>query len=72
MKGYGFLSFAQKYEKQLLHTGLDAVKTVCKKVVHKGGEFVRNKIKDAVTKFNDEKLRNKNLLKKNYSTRRKI
>ena len=26
VKGYGFLSFARKYKKQLLDTGLDAVK----------------------------------------------
>ena len=40
-KGYGFLSFARKYKKQSLDTGLDAVKTASKKVVHKAGEFNR-------------------------------
>ena len=30
VKGYGFLSFARKYKKQLLDTGLDAVKTAVK------------------------------------------
>ena len=34
VKGYGFLSFTRKYKKQLLDTGLDAVKTASKKVVH--------------------------------------
>ena len=34
VKGYGFLSFARKYKKQLLDTELDALKTVSKKVVH--------------------------------------
>ena len=43
VKGYGFLSFARKYKKQLLDTGLYS-KTVSKKVVHKTGEFLGNKI----------------------------
>ena len=30
VKGYGFLSFAGKYEKQLLHTGIDSLKTASK------------------------------------------
>ena len=34
-KGYGFLSFARKYKKQLLDAGLDSLKTASKKVVHK-------------------------------------
>ena len=55
-KGYGFLSFARKYKKQLLDTGLDAVKTASRKVVHKAGEFLGNKIADAVTKSNDDKI----------------
>ena len=36
--------------------GLDAVKTVSKKVVHKAGEFIRNNMADAVTKSNSNKL----------------
>ena len=48
--GYGFFSFARKYKKQLLHTGLDALETASKKVVHKTGEFLGNKIADAVIK----------------------
>ena len=35
VKGYGFLSFERECRKQLLDTGLDAVKTASKKVVHK-------------------------------------
>ena len=31
VKRFGFLSFAIKYKKQLLNTGLDAVKTASKK-----------------------------------------
>ena len=44
VKGYGFLSFARKYEKQLLDTGLDSLKTTSKKVVHKAGDFLGSKI----------------------------
>ena len=55
-KGYGFLSFARKYKKQLLDTGVDAVKTASKKVVHKSGEFVGNKTADLVTKSKDDKI----------------
>ena len=56
VRGYGFLSFTRKYKKQLLDTGLDAVKTASTKVVHKAGEFIGNKIADAVTKSNDDKI----------------
>ena len=42
VKGYGFLSFARKFEKQLLDTGLDSLKTASKKVVHKAGGFLGN------------------------------
>ena len=38
VKGYGFLSFARKYEIQLLDTRLDALKTASKKVFHKAAE----------------------------------
>ena len=34
-KGYGFLLFAGKCRKQLLDTGLYALKTASKKVLHK-------------------------------------
>ena len=50
VKGNWFLSFARKYEKQLLDTGLDASKNV----VYKAGEFIGNKIADALTKPNDD------------------
>ena len=56
VKEYGFLSFARKYKKQLLHIGLDSLKTSSKKVVHKEGEFLGNKIGDPVTKSNDDKF----------------
>ena len=35
VEGYGLLSFARKYKKQLLDTGLDPVKIASKKAVHK-------------------------------------
>ena len=44
VKGYGVLSFAKKNKRQLLYTGLDAVKITSKKVFHKTGEFLGNKI----------------------------
>ena len=45
IKGCGFLSFARKFKKQLLDTGLDSLKTASKKA----SEFVGNKIADIVT-----------------------
>ena len=60
VKGYGFLSFARKYDKQFLDTGLDSLKTASKMVVHKAGEILGNKIADTVFKSNDD-MRNKNL-----------
>ena len=56
VKGYGFSSLARKYKKQLLHTGLDSVKTISKKLVHKAGEFLGNQISVAVNKSNDDKI----------------
>ena len=48
VKGHEFLSFERKYSKPLLDTGLDALKTASKKVVHKAAEeiveFIENKI----------------------------
>ena len=52
VKGYGFLSFARKYKKRSLDTGLDA----SKRVFHKAGEFIGNKIADGVTNSNDDKI----------------
>ena len=36
--------------------GLDVVKTASKKVVHKSGESLENKVADAVTKSNGNKI----------------
>ena len=49
VKGYEFSLFAREYKKQLLNTGLDSLKTTSKKLVRKAGEFLRNKMGDAVT-----------------------
>ena len=46
VKVFRFLSFARKYKKQLLDTGLDALKSASKKVVHETGEFFENKSAD--------------------------
>ena len=47
---------AKKYKKQLLDTGLDSLKTASKNLVHKAGEFIGNKIANAVTKSNYDKI----------------
>ena len=39
-----------------MYTGLDAIKTTSKKVVHKTGEFLGSKIADAVTKSNHNNI----------------
>ena len=46
-----------------MDTGLDAVKTASKKVVHEAGEFIGNKTADAVTKSNDNKIVKQELVK---------
>ena len=56
VKGYGFLSFARKYKKQLLDTGLDSLKTGSKNVVHEAVEFLGNEIAHAVTKSNNDEI----------------
>ena len=44
------MSFARKYKKQVLHTGLDSLKNSSKKVVYKTGEFLGNKIAYKIVK----------------------
>ena len=55
-----FLSFAtnfsNKYKKKLFDTALNALKTTSKNVVHKTGEFLRNKIADVVTNLYNNKI----------------
>ena len=58
-------NFSNKYRKLLLGTGLNALKTACKKTLHKvakaAGKFIGNKIADKVVKQKpviDEKSKN--------------
>ena len=39
-----------------MYKGLDAVKTASKKVLHKRGKFLGNKIPDTVTESNNDKI----------------
>ena len=39
-----------------MEAGLDSLKTTSKKVVHKAGKFIGNKIVDVVTKSNDDNI----------------
>ena len=50
---YEFLSLKRKYKKQWW---LEALKIASKIVVHKTGEFLENKIADAVAKSNYDKI----------------
>ena len=56
VKGYGFLSFARKYKKQVQDAGPDYLNTASKKVVHKTGEIIENEMADTVSKSNDDKI----------------
>ena len=64
VKWYVYSSFARKYKK--LDTGLHAVKTTSKTVVHKAGKFIGNKIMDTGMKKCQgmKKLWNRSPLKK--------
>ena len=54
LKDRNFLSFvrnlSKKYGKKSLNSGVDALKTASKKVTHKAGEFIGNKIGDKILK----------------------
>ena len=52
VKVYGFLSFARKYKKQLMGKELDA----SKKVAHEVGEYLGNKMAEAVTNSNNDNI----------------
>ena len=68
IKEYGFLSFAKKCRKQSFDTGVDALKTASKKVVHKAteatGEFIGNKIANKILKPKHVIDENPTMLKK--------
>ena len=46
----------KKHIKKIVDTGLDSLKTASKKVVDKTGEILGNKMVDAVTGSNDDKM----------------
>ena len=46
VKGYGFLSFAREYKKQLLDTGLDFLEIASKRLAHEPGGYLKIKIAD--------------------------
>ena len=49
-----FYHLQENIKKQLIDTGLNAVKTASKKVAHKAGEYIGSKIVDVVTKSNND------------------
>ena len=60
VKGNGFLSFSRnlsnKYGKRLLDIEINASKKVIHKVAQATGEFIGNKINDAIAKLHDNKI----------------
>ena len=84
VKGYGFLSFARKFDdkygKTLMDTatktGIDAAKTASKRVVQKTaeatGDLIGNKIADKITSIKTKRKRKNKRNRGNlYSTRKK-
>ena len=56
-----------------MDTGLDASKTSSKRVLYKTGEFIGNKIADAVVKSNDDKnVKPKHAIDKNLRNTEEI
>ena len=56
LKHMDFYDFLEKIKKRLLDTGLDCIKTASKKVVHKTGESLGNKMSEVVTKSKENKI----------------
>ena len=48
--------FPEKYQKQLLDRGIDSLKTTSIYVIQKTGEFLENKIAEAVTNSYNNKI----------------
>ena len=48
--------FSEKYQKQLLDRGIDSLKTTSIYVIQKTGEFLENKIVEAVTNSYNNKI----------------
>ena len=55
-QGFWFSSFARKYTKTIIGYRTRCCKICFQKVLHKAGEFLGNKIADAVTKSNNDKI----------------
>ena len=53
-----FYHLRENIRKQFLNTDLNSLKTPSKKVLYKAGGFIGNKIADAVTKSNHNKIVN--------------
>ena len=51
-----FYYLQENIKKQILDTGLDSLKTASKRVVHRAGEYLGNKVADAVINSNDDKI----------------
>ena len=51
-----FYYLQENIKNQILDTGLDSLKTASKKVVHRAGEYLGNKVADAVINSNDDKI----------------
>ena len=56
LKDMDFYYLQENIKKQILDTGLDSLKTASKKVVHRAGEYLGNKVADAVINSNDDKI----------------
>ena len=56
VKGYGYLLFARKYNKKTIGYKTRCCKNYFKKIIHKAGEFIENKIADVKTKSNDDNI----------------
>ena len=51
-----FYYLRENIGKRLLDTGKDSLKNASKKVVYKADKCLENKIKDAITKSNNDKI----------------
>ena len=83
VKGYGFLSFARKYKKQLLDTGLDPLKTTFKNIVHNDNysmtlgtlwNYCRDEINDDANEnaYKNRTNNNKTITSKSFEYKTKI
>ena len=72
LKSTDFYYLRENIGKRLLDTGKDSLKNASKKVVYKADKCLENKIKDAITKSNNDKIVQQGIIwRNNYSTRKK-